>query len=559
MSAHKFDIGYIHRPSLNLKHLEEQFSPTLEDLVHEYNPFCLNSIQNEQPVHRLFFDVATAIDFESIQLNSNYQMIDLHTVVSVDSSIKLNKPVFIKYSPLLDPVRYMIGKYNVGDEQIRTLPKNGAGFSKLSTIHNASYADGFFSFLASRLLQTHNLKHAIDYYGSYLAVQKQFKMDITDDYDYLTDSDFFNQNLGKIFRVTKQAASEFPSDNSRRNKDKLQISDADEVVMDDIILIDTEPLDAISGGKPLEEVFVKTVEGVDSSSSDSDSDESDSDEDDCSGGEDEEDEYEDDDDGDEDDEDDDDDSSSEENVYAYIDNFPVQMICLEKCHGTLDKLFEDNDIDEEIGASALFQVVMTLLAFDKAFKFTHNDLHTNNIMYINTDIEYLYYKFEGKRYKVPTYGKIFKLIDFGRSIYKFKGKLICSDSFDVGGDASTQYNFPPFYDKKKPRIDPNPSFDLCRLGCSIYDFVIGDKKLTDELQRTIHRWCLDDKGVSVLYKKNGEERYPDFKLYKMIARNVHKHTPKAQLEFPFFKQFLDKEAKDVDDIMDLDGILDYSV
>ena len=549
MSTHKFDIGYIGRPSLNLKHLEEQFSPTVEDLVHEYNPFCLNTIQNEQPIHRLFFDGA-ATDFDTIQLNSKYQMVDLNTVVSIDSSITLNKPVFIKYSPLLDPVRYMIGKYNVNDEQIRTLPKNGNGFSKLSAVHNASYADGFFSFLASRLLQTHGLTHAIDYYGSYLAVQKQFKMDITDDYDYLTDSDFFSQNSGKLFRITKQSASEFPSDNSRRNKDRLKISNADEVFMDDIIVIDAEPLNAICGSKPLEEVFAKTVEEIEPDSSDSDS----SDDDDDSGSEDNGSEDSGSDDGSEDGE-----SDDSENVYAYIDNFPVQMICLEKCNGTLDKLFEDNEIDEEIGASALFQVVMTLIAYDKAFKFTHNDLHTNNIMYVNTDAEYLYYMFEGKRYKVPTYGKIFKLIDFGRSIYKYKGKLICSDSFDVGGDASTQYNFPPFYDKKKPMIEPNPSFDLCRLGCSIYDFVIGDKKLTDELQRTVHRWCLDDKGVSVLYKKNGEERYPDFKLYKMIARNVHNHTPKAQLDFPFFNQFLVREPTDMDDVMDLDGIVDYSV
>jgi hypothetical protein len=552
MSTRKFDIGYISRPSLNLKHLEEQFSPTIEDLLHDYNPFCLNSIQNDQPIHRLFLDNDT-VNFDTIQLNSKYQMVDMNTVVSIDSPEELKKPVFIKYSPLLDPVRYMIGKYNVTDDQIRTLPRNGSGFSKLSTIHNASYADGFFSFLASRLLQTHNLKHAIDYYGSYLAVQKQFKMDISDDYDYLTDSDFFNENSGKLFRITKQPPGDFPSDNSRRNKDKLKISD--EVVMDDIILIDAEPLNTNDGSKPLEEVFVKTVEDIEPSSDSSDSDSGSSDEEDG----DEEDDEEDDDDEDYEDEEDDSGSEDAENIYAYVDNFPVQMICLEKCDGTIDQLFEDNEIDAEIGASALFQVIMTLIAYDKAFKFTHNDLHTNNIMYVKTDAKYLYYKFEGKRYKVPTYGKIFKIIDFGRSIYKVNGKLICSDSFDTAGDAATQYNFPPFYDKKKPRIDPNPSFDLCRLGCSIYDFVIGDRKLTDELQRTVHRWCLDDKGVSVLYKKNGEERYPDFKLYKMIARNVHKHTPKAQLEFPFFKQFLVKESKDTDDVMDLDGIVDYSV
>jgi hypothetical protein len=92
--------------------------------------------------------------------------------------------------------------------------------------------------------------------------------------------------------------------------------------------------------------------------------------------------------------------------------------------------------------------------------------------------------------------------------------------------------------ESKPRIDPNPSFDLCRLGCSIYDFTIEDESdKRDAFQETIWRWCQDDNGKNVLYKRNGEERYPNFKLYKMIARNVHKHTPEAQLETPLFDKF----------------------
>ena len=171
-------------------------------------------------------------------------------------------------------------------------------------------------------------------------------------------------------------------------------------------------------------------------------------------------------------------------------------------------------------------------------------------MYVSTEEEYLYYKYKGITYKVPTYGKIFKLIDFGRSIYKINGKTYCSDSFAPGGDAHTQYNFEPFFNPKKPRLEPNYSFDLCRLGCSIYDFIMEldennilctDEDSMDELQKTIHRWCLDDNGKNVLYKKNGEERYPEFKLYKMIARTVHHHTPEAQLSFPFFSQFAVKE------------------
>ena len=83
------------------------------------------------------------------------------------------------------------------------------------------------------------------------------------------------------------------------------------------------------------------------------------------------------------------------------------------------------------------------------------------------------------------------------------------------------------------------SFDLCRLGTSRFDFILDidlDSK-KDNLQKTIYRWCQDDSGKNVLYKRNGEERYPNFKLYKMIARTVHNHTPEKQLDFPFFKQF----------------------
>jgi hypothetical protein len=217
------------------------------------------------------------------------------------------------------------------------------------------------------------------------------------------------------------------------------------------------------------------------------------------------------------------------------------MICLEKCDGTIDDLFEKDMLNEKQCASAIFQIIITLATYQKAFNFTHNDLHTNNIMYINTDIEFLYYCYNKKYYKVPSYGRIYKIIDFGRSIYKYQGKTLCSDSFAPGGDAVTQYNCEPFMNENKPRIDPNYSFDLCRLGTSIYDFIIDidDKESDlDFFQKIILKWCMDDNGKNVLYKKNGDERYPNFKLYKMIARTVHNHTPEEQLKHQIFKLYV---------------------
>jgi hypothetical protein len=74
----------------------------------------------------------------------------------------------------------------------------------------------------------------------------------------------------------------------------------------------------------------------------------------------------------------------------------------------------------------------------------------------------------------------------------------------------------------------------------------------DDLQKLILSWCIDDNGKNVLYKRNGEERYPNFKLYKMIARTVHNGIPKEQLVLPLFSQYLvdsvDMVVINIDDI-----------
>ena len=100
----------------------------------------------------------------------------------------------------------------------------------------------------------------------------------------------------------------------------------------------------------------------------------------------------------------------EEIKFAYIDKIPVNMICLEKCDGLFDELLENNLVDETLGASALFQIVAALIVYQRDFKMTHNDLHTNNIMFVNTDLEFLEYTFYGVQYKVPFISFAVKLV-----------------------------------------------------------------------------------------------------------------------------------------------------
>jgi len=567
----KFSIGYYKSHPIDIVSLENNYIPSTDDVQIGYNPFCIDKLQKYNPIYDKLFTLSNK-NYNMIQLNHYKHFVNPHLVIDM-SDIEHETDIFFKYSPLLDPLRYMVGKYENDSELLNNLPvatcvSNDSShnvISKISSQHNCAYVDTFFYYLSSMTLQNHNIINCLDFYGSFLGIQQKYKYDVSDDIDYLTESPFFNNNNNHLFTLQNVDIDQYPNDDSRKQRPKLYISKTNHNIsavsiaesltdIDDIDNINDLTLDnCIVYENKLNVDNSKVEDSVDDGQSSDDNSSiaytTDSDEDDESDWE-----------TTTDTSNDDSTCSIQEDQYVYINNYPVQMICLEKCDGTFDDLFTSGSATLENTSSALFQVVMSLIIYQKMFSFTHNDLHTNNIMYIETDIPYLFYKFENIVYKVPTYGRIYKIIDFGRSIYRFNGTTYCSDSFGPGGDADTQYNCEPFFNNKKARLEPNMSFDLCRLGCSIYDFIIPEHLEYDDyddLQKTIYRWCLDDNNKNVLYKKNGDERYPDFKLYKMIARTVHKHTPQEQLQYPFFHQFIINEKEVGEHVMDVNRLPKY--
>ena len=553
----KFQLNYFKPKRIILDDLANQSV----EMNESYQPYEMISFQSYNPLYKLFFELNDS-NYDSVAFNHRYHIIDLKTVWDSVKSEKAGRDMFVKFAPLLDPVRYLIGRYK--SQPVLDLPSlEGVCHEKLATHHNASYIDNFFCYLSNQILHTHKFLHGIEYYGSYVGVQKKYRMNLADDMDYLVQSDYFNENKGKLYEL-EEYENPFANFGSRNNKNKLNIhggSNVSHISLDEVLLEgETEELTVDESVEITHDDCVYEKESVvhseDSSndsrvnySSEEEEEGTEEEEDDTEEEDDDDDEEEEDDTEDEDTEEEEEDTEEEEQeselpLNGYIYDFPIQMICLEKCHGTLDRLFLKRILDMESAASALFQVIMILMAYQKAFAFTHNDLHTNNIMYVETQEEFIYYKAAGgKIYKVPTYGRIFKLIDFGRAIYRFQGRVFCSDSFAPGGDASTQYNCEPFMNENKTRLDPNMSFDLCRLGCSIYDFILEVEEEQDPdfepdlLQQTIIDWVTDDNGKNILYMKNGEERYPNFKLYKMIARTVHNKTPEDQLKNPLFASF----------------------
>jgi hypothetical protein len=575
----------------------------------------ISDMQNFIPIYTRFFSLNDT-NYNGINLNHEWYLSGANRFENDNNIYKCKvkntnnnkqKEVmgFFKMAPLLDPYKYLIGKYNVNDENLFVLPQLTSSDSdcnaKFVDQNNSAYVDGFFTFLTSGLKQNHKFSHGIDYYGSFLGIKNDFTFNVYDDIDYLNNSDFFNKNKNVLFKIddydhliqnenpvlkpikihTTSAMSQLSAksfnneifdnvfeentnglDNLTENT--INLSDlADLVDLTDADMLDNKSNDRVSL-KSNSTCSSRSSYTNDSSTDGAIEDEDKENDNNSDSGEkventsDDSGEWEDDDDDEESDE-------EEERINATIPKFPVQVISMECCENTFDDLIlKNNELSDEEWFSALMQIIMILITYQKAFNLTHNDLHTNNVMYNHTNKKFIYYCYKKKYYKVPTFGRLFKIIDFGRSIYKFNGKLFCSDSFQTGGDAATQYNTEPYLNDKKPRLEPNYSFDLCRLACSIFDYVVEDteeihklSKCADPVKRLIVEWCLDDKGINMLYKNNGTDRYPDFKLYKMIARCVHNHTPQAQLERPEFNAFSDFKGAVPDDVIDIDSIPSY--
>jgi hypothetical protein len=577
--------------------------------------------QNYIPTHKNFF-VLNETNYNSINISGNWFLKKIHSVdedgfysgvvENLNNSKTKNVDIFIKNAPLLDPVKFMIGAYQSDLSKITNLPVLDSDgeckeepqiINKINDPSNSSYVDNLFNIINSQLLEK-GFIHGIEWYGSFLAVKKDFKFNIYDDLDYLFHSKYFLRNVGSLFHVPKEILDEVQKPSLKLEEDITEgfddfeeIPELGDVSADptpptphtpitDNLDISVEELPASDNCELIEEQVVvgKEEETLSNSSYSSrtsytneytdnpanielgETDEPNLDPEDCpelvesyshgkqkkERGDDEgagevankeEDEYED------AGEDDDDDGSmgssyDDEYIEASIPEFPVQMICIEACDDTLDSLMLNDELSEHELFSCMMQIIMILATYQKLYKFTHNDLHTNNVMFVETNKKYIRYEYNGEKYLVPTYGKIYKIIDFGRSIFTIGNQVFCGDCYQKNGDAYSQYNFGPCLNEAKPPVEPNYSFDMCRLACSMFDHCISNiseirnPASLSPFKQLVVRLCTDDKGLNVLYKKNHEERYPCFKLYKMIARTVHNHTPDILLDTRDFKKYV---------------------
>ena len=216
----------------------------------EKSEFEIHNSQNYVPIYDNFFSL-NSTNYNSINLNQKYCLYSIKKIQDRNSLVaqvidqsnnNIEKQAFCKFSPLLDPLKVLTGKYDSSSNDITKLPKYddkpNSCFPKLLDKNNSAYVDSFFTYLSSQLLHHYDSINSIDYYGSYLGIQAKFNYNMIDDIDYLNENDFFHKNNEFLYNIENSEHRELFNVDSRSNKKKLAIAEKIESIELDTLDID---------------------------------------------------------------------------------------------------------------------------------------------------------------------------------------------------------------------------------------------------------------------------------------------------------------------------------
>lgn len=528
---------------------EKETPQTLIQSIHDI--LDVSSIQSYYPGIELIFNhdciKKPIINYKNISINGNNivaikesEQNKQYIVQLIDNS---EQRLFCKKVHILDPFEKIMGNYNTNStiHNNIALPCSNNFYNLYDTLTsqtNQAYIDALVGSILS-YLATHNYSpHFVKQYDVYMGVANKYKYDITQDFDSLKYHSWFWEiiNSGIPLNVTDLSNNPIPL--NELPSELIGQPENDELYSysDDSDSISVEELTDIECNNEIHD-----LEECDSIKTDIECDSIN---------------------------DNIDEKYNEDNIKINIDisDMPVMLIFQECMSGTMDELLNIDEYvtkngiltgkQEAIWTAWIFQVVIGLTQMQSLFGIVHNDLHTNNIMWVNTDKKYLYYTSRsGHKYKVPTYGKIFKIIDFGRATFNWDNNIIFSDDYRDGNDAFGQYNLDDSDSCCGPS-EPNPSFDLCRFAVSLieglYNSAPNEKKKSDILsingKKTVREtisplynllwsWMVDDNNESIYLDENNEHRFPGFDLYIHIASYIHGAVPSKQINISVFNNF----------------------
>jgi len=488
-------IAKLKAEAWNLEH-PQPFFPTLEQLFKTEKLASMSDYGVKLPE-----EVEAVVDATHIKTTKG-QTVEVHR----------------KTTMILSPFKTMKGEYSVPGLP-RPAESARAHSEQMQSPHTAAYVGA----LTSVALSTSECTHFPRVYGVYAAMASKHEVNISDDYEDLCDRKWFVDNIGNTFELRLRGEGGETFTHTRGQRIAVQVGEDIELETEDV---DVERVE--------EPTSTGVVEEYEVPSGSENSEESESDDEDvfdiescgCSDGT--------------EGEDEDEEEGDDDFAWATFSSVPVMTTVMEKCTGTFYDLIKTSS-DPDHHTAWVAQIVFALAYAQRTFGFVHNDLHGNNVMYVPTTEEFLYYRHHGVTYRVPTFGVHIKIIDFDRAALSVRvngmkdSRFFLSSQFKSDEEAAGQYNIEPFYTNTHPRIPLNPSFDLARFASSLFwDMFPGGPKqeTTHPLFEMFKHWTTLPDGSSVIFRKKGDnhDRYHGFDLYKAITRHLRESAvPRKEL------------------------------
>jgi hypothetical protein len=475
-------------------------------------------------IEKLFKTDETAVPIEH-GVHFETEMAGIVSADSVRTADGRVLPVHRKVAMILSPVKLMRGNYGSVLGLPATLEQATALHQKMQNPNNAAFVGSIISAAVSES----GCQHFPRVYGVFSGIAAEHRVDISDEYEDLHERQWFSANIGKTFAVDVSESVQASPEFGFTRKARTHLALGGDALLDGVVEMETEPVECApaemvsvfnegagasdDGESDSSSVSTSYVFGVRSCDCSMDGSETD----------------------------DTSDASPEPFAWATFRDVPVQITVMEPCDGTIYALMMAHPETEKHHAW-IAQVVFALAFAQRNFAFVHNDLHGNNVMYVKTDREFLYYSVGGDYFRVPTHGYLIKLIDFERSNASIKvagmkaHKTFMSDHYAVDEEAGGQYNCEPYYVAKYDTVKPNPSFDLARLATSLFwdlfpEGAMGDSYKDNALFHMFLRWMGTGDGHSVLFGKEDEahDRFHGFHLHKAIAKFCKDAVPRKEI------------------------------
>ena len=212
--------------------------PNLKNSIKEYWGF--DNIQPYFPPIEKLFKTSELERVTEYGISFHDEIIEVLNETQI-KTLKGTTEIHKKVTMLLNPFKWMRGKYGQTLDLPTSSEQASSYFKKIQNNNNAAYVGA----LISSVLSESECIHFPKTYGVFVGTSSEHTIDISDDYEELSESNWFTQNIGKTFDVKISPEIQTCNDFKHTRSERISLQLGESIDLENIEEI--FPPDTING------------------------------------------------------------------------------------------------------------------------------------------------------------------------------------------------------------------------------------------------------------------------------------------------------------------------